>query len=1056
MRYRLFHYILTVCIFCSFGTSCYQKTDSPTIDEVEFAIDEKLVSISKDEFNNIWVGSETGDIFQFQNNQLIHYDLKEDFIYKVAVHKSIYGDSSLWIASRNSGLQIWDIQNQTKLKTYTIDSIKNRYSTYDFLFTSDNHVYVATNMGFYKTQTDRSTNNLTLIYPPNNYLSKEVDDLYIYRNLSLYQDSLILGATLEGIKIYNTKTHKINTFLEGINIEHITNYNDTIFATGRDYLYRISLPNSIIKTSVYNQPKMFFRDRNNNNFLLSREQLMITNDFKHSSNIKLNTKIPSNNNVHNLMVEGYDTNFSLLITENALWRVSSNLNLISGKKVKASCVSEDGCVFYLTGSNELYIHSADQNIANWVFTFDTSDPILWIDVAGETLFLLSSSNTLYKIKLKHEWYKNIIDSPKKIFQTSSKITKPFLYKSKFGDKCLVGTQEGLFYLSNDSVKSIPEFRGVYITSLFKDKESDRLYISSLNDGIYTADFQFEDIEHIANSADISFIKDIIINNNNIIVLTNQSIELIDQDSSSIRLKGGAKLIPFLSNSFFVIPQQGIEKYKINNNKIIKVGDYFKDIRLNPEACFINEGRLILGSDIGTLSTSPINLNGSKWVTFDQVVHIESVSIILLTSLFIIILLISFLRLFYSEKQKGKENQLIKMKEDLLRRMNDIDEFMNEPNIDYSNLTDEIYNIKRYLESLNIEKESDQDKITIKTNLEKLSLQIGDINRKLSIYFWRYLNDQKEQLTSIINPDSIVLIEKINHIEKTDSTRKIYDTIVENQNWLDRYKTILDYLTKHSAILNEIIIIKGVNDSLSNQLEALHILLGSCSINDISHKYNHVKHLVDQIKSKESSGLIRSKINEIRSQIHTITVDEQLLVDLEICYNQTYRDNITSLKLLKELDNQTELSKILFNIKTQSDTFRKSANEINKKNSKSDIKNEQDIYDDIISVNKDVIKSINKLISIFYETLSTQDLDILHNTLKISNTNSQNAKVLALLVADKNIKRTTIPIILGIYGNMNPVISRIINDRIKPNIQNMQSELKSRQSIFIVKILEIIK
>lgn len=119
------------------------------------------------------------------------------------------------------------------------------------------------------------------------------------------------------------------------------------------------------------------------------------------------------------------------------------------------------------------------------------------------------------------------------------------------------------------------------------------------------------------------------------------------------------------------------------------------------------------------------------------------------------------------------------------------------------------------------------------------------------------------------------------------------------------------------------------------------------------------------------------------------------------------------------------------------------------------KNEFDLNKEIEELNSKTILTINILIVDFYKNISKEESDILVNILNINNNSSQNAKVLVLLLADKNIKRTNIPYILGVYGNLNPVISRLINSRIKPNIDKI-AEMKTNISIFTLKIQDLIK
>lgn len=241
--------------------SCKYRTDNFTLNESEFYIEEKTASISSDELGCIWIGTDNGDIYRYDDKKLIHYDLKEDRIYKASLHISPDNDTSLWVASRNAGLQVWDIrdpQKPQKKKTYLMETKGENYSPYDFIFLSD-YIYVSTSLGFYKAQIDGTDNRLTLIYPSKENLSEYQGNIYVFKSLCLQGDSIIWGATTNGVKSYNIETKETNSLLDEKNIEHVVVYDDTLYATAKDYIYRIILPSqTVLQNNTEGQISMFF------------------------------------------------------------------------------------------------------------------------------------------------------------------------------------------------------------------------------------------------------------------------------------------------------------------------------------------------------------------------------------------------------------------------------------------------------------------------------------------------------------------------------------------------------------------------------------------------------------------------------------------------------------------------------------------------------------------------------------------------------------------------------------------------------------------------------
>lgn len=81
--------------------------------------------------------------------------------------------------------------------------------------------------------------------------------------------------------------------------------------------------------------------------------------------------------------------------------------------------------------------------------------------------------------------------------------------------------------------------------------------------------------------------------------------------------------------------------------------------------------------------------------------------------------------------------------------------------------------------------------------------------------------------------------------------------------------------------------------------------------------------------------------------------------------------------------------------------------------------------EIAECTRQVTVHIEKLITAFYENMVKTDKGILNDVLDFSNFGNQPARVLALLVACPKVKRLYIPGMLCVYGNLNPVISRLV-------------------------------
>ena len=97
------------------------------------------------------------------------------------------------------------------------------------------------------------------------------------------------------------------------------------------------------------------------------------------------------------------------------------------------------------------------------------------------------------------------------------------------------------------------------------------------------------------------------------------------------------------------------------------------------------------------------------------------------------------------------------------------------------------------------------------------------------------------------------------------------------------------------------------------------------------------------------------------------------------------------------------------------------------------------------------ESVNKVL----KGLEQTDIYIVHDVLNLNRKDSQTAQVLALLLANAKVKRTLIAGMLGLYGNFNPVISRLINGKLKPNREQLNEYIQHTPATLVQGILALI-
>ena len=143
--------------------SCQNQTNTWSLSEKEYHYNERLSALSSDK-EGYWMGSETGVVWYVNGEKRQRFDTGLDRVYDL--ERDSQHPNMLWIASRNAGLQLWEIVSDTLIHRFTYDILckGNRYSPYD-VDIADSTVFVATSQGLYAMPTDTAQARLTLLFP---------------------------------------------------------------------------------------------------------------------------------------------------------------------------------------------------------------------------------------------------------------------------------------------------------------------------------------------------------------------------------------------------------------------------------------------------------------------------------------------------------------------------------------------------------------------------------------------------------------------------------------------------------------------------------------------------------------------------------------------------------------------------------------------------------------------------------------------------------------------------------------------------------------------------
>ena len=1042
--------------------SCDKYNDIKTIGETEYYFDEKLSSISLDEDGSFWVGTENGDIYNFKDNYRVYLDLAEDRIYKIVKEKTTSNDTVFWVGARNSGLQKWRKNYDGRLEkihAFKINFKEDKYSPYDFVMANNNKVYVATSQGIYYTDKNNENDSLSLIFPSKEFLSKKNGTTFVVHNICLYKDSLLLASTQSGVFLHNILTHRSRFILKDNFIEHVSVYNDTVFTVAKGNLYLSDLGGNLLKEiSAGNSPKLYYQVKGIH-YLIGAEGLLLSNDLTDFLHIPLRRTVPVARS-RNVILPDTLNNFTYLVTENAVWRISNNLDAFkSSKHIKASCANEKN-IYYLSIDNELYMQDKLSNKAQWIYTFAENNLIQWMDVIDNNLYFYNIDNEFQKMTISDNWLKNVIfNSPQVILKSEARMTSVNI--KKMGEKTFsyLGIQDGLVTIDiNNKVDTIPEFSSEYITSMFGHEYTGRLYISTLNNGVFYIS-QDKQVKQVPETEGKSFIQDIITTNNhnsNLITLTNQ--EITSQNPHAIiRVKGYKKLLYVNDTLFYALPEFGIHKFVIHNNEIIDRGIFHGDIHFNQNSSFSIPNKIVLGSRLGSLSFFPNQETNPTWVDFDSALNISGLHTLLLV--FFLVILSSVVIVFLIKKQNANIIQIKKRKEDLAKRVEDILPFCS---ILGDNEKLEISNLKNIIGSIDINSKNKND---INTQLEKLSLQIGKLNRRIALLLPKKLDEQLEQIKQEVDAfEKPLLLKKSEEAKAQNDIELIKDQIKLNTVWLDQRCKLFKALDQIIGQLSECLELEGVNKDLLKDLMSIKNDDRVKPIEEVIRTYVDLEQTIYQINTPISTEVIDSYISSTEKYLKEKVEDDNELSFLleymeKIVADKTSSTNLSLLKDLKYIDNEMLVLRNLDKLKSYTLEYKEKHDQIIKENSTLiNKKFDKELASFISDNTQDITRNINALIACLYDRFLKNDIQTIAEILKFTNLQGQHAKVLLLLISDMKIKRSLIPGMLGVYGNMNPVISRLINEIIRANENLLRENQKvdKEKTVFVHLILRLLE
>ena len=1025
---------------------CNRGTQLKSLGENEYYIGDKLASLSADPDSTFWIGGESGKMWHIDGDRVTDYITGTDRIYKISTRPSGDGDTICWLGVRNSGLQVWRLHNGkiTHEHTYGILFKRERYSAYDFVNTPGG-IFTATSQGLYLLQPD---GQFRLLYPSLDSPTAKAGAPFIIYNLCPYGERYMFAASIGGLLRVDLRNNAVDVMHRGEDIQSVAVYGDEIYSLAEKKIYVDRADGKPVRRIELDfTPRLYYRV-GKVHYILRSHSVVLSEDLKHFITIPLRRDFPKG--CHNLMLPDYRSEFTLFITDNAFWRIPFHSGYFNNEGIIVSACAGSTEAYYLNNHNELFRQPAADSVAVKVFALPKDEQVTQMAVTDDRrLFYVNDRFELKSVKVGGSYLKNEIFSRiNTIYRSKKKVTALHL-DAKGNTPCIyLGIQDGLVTVDETGVAdTVSDMSDKYITTFFAPSGQGGLYMSTMDSGIlYGSKGRYVTIPR---SEQMIFIRDFFVSDGyqpTLTVLTNQAL-VRPSSQDTLALNGYSRLIAINDTLFYAFPSFGMQKYTVRNGRMTPQGVYFKDILFNPQSSFRIGETLHLVSDIGVLNVKPGQENSPRYVVFDTRV----LSIRLIAAFFMGLLLLAGFVVGMQVRRRAEHNRQVWLRiHDLKERVRGMETMAvllgQGDRQQVRKLLDEIHAIKPEVRGTS-------------RQISNLSQQVMHKNRDLALSLSKLLERQVEELKTIKAYDRVRMIEESVAALSQDKVSAIGGCVKKNNEWLRQYEELLQKIKKYRLVADTGLWIEGVSSGMARHAEVLELECRQRPIADLDKAMAEAERDYQHIFTAEALQKLMETLEDFEKRVGEVEQDvvaEALLAEIgKLKDSAETAGRLDILREMKRTDALLAQLEARCRLQQQMEVYhRMRANVVRDREKGQDRKYDTKLKGDIADYMQDAVDRIDRLITSLYERFSLTDQDVLTEVLGFNNFTNQQARVLALLMANPKEKRAMLPEMLGIYGNLNPVISRLVNSKIKPNevwLQNYIEKHPASMAFYVLRL-----
>lgn len=1027
--------VITAMLIYGFALTSYDDKVL-SLNETEYYFNDRLASISSEGDSAIWIGTEFGEVCLSDGSSLQQIRLGDDRIYKVYTEHKDGNKRICWVGERNAGLAKWDIEKGTAIRMaeYGIKSKGVHYSVYDIEI-AQGKLFAATSQGVFVLDLLQKNAQLKMIYPQKEEKNYKVGEPFVAKKIVKLPTDDILIATQKGLLHINLHTMQTRVTHQDEVINDISLIGKNVNILAGDRFYVENIRGDLKQKVQLDFHANVFYNVGGAYCFLDNSQAMLSRDLEHFFTIPLRRKIPVYCN--NVVVTDHHSGYVMLVTENALWKVPVHQSMFNeNAPIVSACSDNVGNTYYISARNEIFMQPKGSHQAKKIFDFIHESPIVEAKAHDGYLYYVNSRREVKRIWLTSNFVRNLLLARKEIlFHSQAKITSLGM---TIGDdvRLYLGVQDGLVVINPETheVDTIKKFDDKYITNFYcQGKDNGNLYLTTLNHGIfYGKNNEFKQIE---GSSNLENIRSMAITEEfppQMLVLTGNTLLLNGKDDT-LDAKGEDCLIAVGDSIVYSLPEFGIRKYRKKGDKLVLVGDFYHDVRFDKQAMIAQNGNICLGCELGILSFTAGNENRAQWV---EIVNSSITRRVLVMSAISILLLFSIIVLTYYRYRVLSIRQIHVRKADLKKRLQELETVcMLLP----ENYVQEIEQLKSDINDVGI-----GGCHTWKQNNDKmaeLSDTIMRMNRNTALLLLKQIDKQRERLLTLEIADSKQLLAATEEALQQGKIEILRSQALVNDRWLKNYEKVKMELHGYTLHLHQMLMIDGLTKGLMEHIEEYKELLTTKSMSVLESDLNSIRSDYERIMGQEALQILFKFKVKRNKQLAALNGEDRVVLAVKSQFDSITADmeHQERLVLLRQLKHTNERIKQVLLRAELAKAMKQFA-----------------VTRDAYSTESEVAHHIEELIAMLYSSIQNTDPRLISQILKFNGWDNQQAKVLMLLMTDPKVKRTDIPGMIRVIGNLNPVISRLMKNKIKPAEDDLRQYVDRHPASMAAYILTLIE